>query len=192
MDTSDQIASENFNRFMRAMEVTAKISLKAAVGGKKQLDKTVEQWYQAINKSLKTKEENIQMLAVMRFKLETSLQKEVAAGNLKNAEYNQLKNVLDNNFANYSDKWDLAMKCAYMDVCANHMELDKSDIYQDFYDNLEQLKPFMDKEIDLPTKEELQREQYQEYEQSQEQNQQRDEQEQYNRENNAGGEQGTC
>lgn len=156
MDTSDQIASENYNRFMRVVALAAKISVRATLVTAKQLHKSINGWYQRIHSAHKTHDENLRYLELMRIKLEGTLLSEVSKGNLKETEFECIKDMLDANFRNFSDEFDLAAKMGYAETVIDQIRLDKSDIYQILYDNEQPIKEYLDKTSILPTKEEAQ------------------------------------
>lgn len=156
MDTSDQIASENYNRFMRVVALAAKISVRATLVTAKQLHKSINGWYQRIHSAHKTHDENLRYLELMRIKLEGTLLSEVSKGNLKETEFECIKDMLDANFKKFNDEFDLAAKMGYAETVIDQIRLDKSDIYQILYDNEQPIKEYLDKTSILPTKEEAQ------------------------------------
>ena len=156
MDTSDQIATENYNRFMRVVALATKISVRATLVTAKQLHKSINGWYQRIHSAHKTRNENLRYLELMRIKLEGTLLSEVSKGNLKETEFECIKDMLDANFKDFRDEFDLAAKMGYAETVIDQIRLDKSDIYQIFYDNEQPIKEYLDKSSILPTKEEAQ------------------------------------
>lgn len=156
MDASDQIASENYNRFMRIVALAAKISVRATLVTSKQLHKSINGWYQRIHAAHKTREENLKYLELMRIKLEGTLLSEVSKGNLKDTELECIKEMLDANFKSFDTEFDLAAKMGYVETVLDQIRLDKSDIYQILFDNEQPIIEYLDKKSILPTKEEAQ------------------------------------
>lgn len=183
MDTSDQIASENFNMFMRAMAKTANFAWREWRDHSKEWKRGVNNWVEAKRQSHLSHEEHVQNMALIRRNLEHGIEKMANQGLIHPDHASSMINTLDRYFTNYRSDFDFAEKMNFMQTIRNAVERGEKDVFQTFCEYAD----MMEETKVVVQDAELQREQYQEYEQSQEQNQQRDEQEQYNRENNAGG-----